>query len=548
MGVCPQCGLKNRVGAKFCNECAAPLTGSGDPFIGTTIDKRYRVERKIAEGGMGAIYLATQVRIKRKIALKILHPDLARDKKFLDRFINEAVTSAGLKHENIVQVIDSGPVSVRDTFFIAMEFVDGETLTEIIKRKAPLPVRYSFNVALEVAHGLSHAHRIGQGIIHRDVKPGNIMIEKSGRVVLTDFGIAKAVGGKGQTTTGSIIGTPDYMSLEQVKGQQLDGRSDIYSLGVVLYEMLTGVSPFRMDSGVSTITKIVSEEAVPIKSLRSNLPDWAASIVTRAMAKKRSERFQSADEFIRAVEAGLAGIGVAGRIEKVIRGEKLKGRDKGDTFRRAISSSFNKTRVMGEDIRAALTQVIGKAQEKVTKGPLAKKGVLTNDQSLFLFALLIIGVVSILFALADSIVYGLVITKKMGDSWLYVLDVMDYIIIAVLWIFLIYISDPKKGAFLGGLYSLVVFIAVNLLNLIFVKKFGINPYRFIFSLAFGTAIGTFFGFSISLLAGFIKAGFPRRTALILLSISFVVHMGLIFILQDYVFRILFTAIFGLHGK
>ena len=548
MSVCPQCGRKNRAGAKFCNDCGAPLTATGDPFIGATIDKRYRVEKKIAEGGMGTIYLATQVRIKKKIALKILHPELARDKKFLNRFKNEAVTSAGLKHENIVQVIDSGPVSVRDTFFIAMEFVDGETLTDIIKRKAPLPVKYSFNIALEVAHGLSHAHRIGSGIIHRDVKPGNIIIEKSGRVVLTDFGIAKAVGGKGQTTTGTIIGTPDYMSLEQVKGQQLDGRSDIYSLGVVLYEMLTGVSPFRMDSGVSTITKIVSEEAVPVKNLRSNLPDWAASIVAKTMAKKKSERFQSADEFIRAVEAGLAGIRTAGRMEKMTREKEPKVKGRGSAVRDAVSSGLQKTRVIGEDIRSALTRVVGKAQEKVTKGPLAKRGVIANDQSLFLFALLIVGVVSILFALANSIVFGLVISKKMGEPWLYVLDGIGYLILAALWIFLIYISDPKKGAFLGGFYSLVVFIAINLLNLIFVEGFGINPYQFIFSLAFGIAIGTFFGFSISLLAGYFKFNFPKEKALILLSVSFVVHMGLVFLLQVYVFKILFTAIFGLPGK
>lgn len=546
MSVCPQCGRKNRAGARFCNECAAPLTTSGDPLIGTTIDKRYRVEKKIAEGGMGSIYLATQVRIKRKIALKILHPELARDKKFLNRFKNEAVTSAGLKHENIVQVIDSGPVPVRDTFFIAMEFVEGETLTDIIKKKAPLPVKYSFNIALEVAQGLAHAHKIGQGIIHRDVKPGNIIIEKSGRVVLTDFGIAKAVGKKGQTTTGTIIGTPDYMSLEQVKGQQLDGRSDIYSLGVVLYEMLTGISPFRMDTGVSTITKILSEEATPIESVRPNLPDWAVSIVTRAMARKRGDRFQSADQFIEVIEAGIAGILKSGRRVKKAKDKKIRGEKRGGIVSEAISSSFKKTRVIGEEIRAALTKIMG--QEEAPKNIPAKETSLAREQSLFLKVLLIFGIASIIFALVNSILFGLIEEKVIGYLWLNVLDVVDYILLAVLWIFLIYISDPKKGAFLGGLFPFLVFIAANLLNLVFIKDYGINYGQFIFSLVFATVKGALFGFSISTLSGFIKAGFPKRTAVILISLSFVVHMALMFLLQVYVFKIFFTAIFGLPGK
>lgn len=545
MSVCPQCGRKNRAGAKFCNDCGAPLTTSGDPFIGATIDKRYRVEKKVAEGGMGTIYLATQVRIKRKIALKILHPELARDKKFLSRFKNEAVTSAGLKHENIVQVIDSGPVSVRDTFFIAMEFVEGETLTDIIKKKAPLPVKYSFNIALEVARGLSHAHKIGTGIIHRDVKPGNIIIEKSGRVVLTDFGIAKAVGKKGQTTTGTIIGTPDYMSLEQVKGQQLDGRSDIYSLGVVLYEMLTGISPFRMDTGVSTITKILSEEATPIESVRPNLPDWAASIVTRAMARKRGDRFQAADEFIEAVEAGIAGILKSGRKVKKGKGKRER-KKRGEAVKGAVSSSLKRTRVIGEEIRSALTRMVG-MEEAPKKAP--TKGVpLAREQSLFLKVLLIFGVASIVFALANSILFGLVEKKSIGDTWLNVLDIVDYVILAALWVFFIIISDPKKGAFLGGLFPLVTVVAANLFDLVFVKEYGINIPQLVFSLLFATVKGALFGFSISTLSGFIKAGFPKKTALILTSLTFVVHMALMFLLQAYVFKILFTAVFGLPGK
>ena len=552
MSICPQCGRKNRAAARFCNECAAPLTTSGDPFIGATIDKKFKIEKKIAEGGMGSIYLAKDVQAKTKVALKILHPELARDKKFLNRFKNEAATSAGLIHENIVPVYESGPVPIKDTFFIAMEFIDGETLTDVIKKKAPLPVKYSFNVALGLAQGLSYAHKYGPGIIHRDMKPGNIIIEKSGRVVLTDFGIAKAVGKKGMTTTGSIIGTPDYMSLEQVKGQQLDGRSDIYSLGVVLYEMLTGVSPFRMETGVSTITKIVSEEAIPIESLRPNLPEWAVWIVTKAMARKKSERFQSADEFGVAIEEGLSGAlkveggqkAEEGRISKKKATKKGDGKPAGT----ATPSTVDKTRLIGGDIRSALTRVLVTSKDKIAQIPPAKEISFAQEQKLFLLSLLIIAIVSILFAFGNSIIYGSFVSNKLGETWLDIMDVIGFLLIVPLWIYMIYISDPKKGAFLGGLFPFIVFVAINLFNPLFVKDFGFQLFQFIFSISFATAIGALFGFSISELSGVVKDNFPKFTAYPLLTIVFLGHLALIFLWQNYIFVFLFTLVFGQPGK
>ncbi|MBN1573608.1 MAG: WG repeat-containing protein [Deltaproteobacteria bacterium] len=298
MPICGNCDYKNPKDAEFCKKCGARLKGDEDPFVGTIIEKRYEVLEKIAEGGMGTIYKAHDKRLDITVALKILHPELARNKKFLSRFENEAKTVAKLRHENIVLVNDTGPV--RDTYFISMDYVDGDDLVEIINDRGLLSIDEAFSIASQVAEGLAYAH--SKGILHRDIKPANIIIDRSGKAVITDFGISKALGEKGQTTTGTSIGTPEYMSLEQIKGKKLDGRTDIYSLGVVLYEMLTGKSPFRSDTGVSAIAKILSEEAEPIESLRPDIPGWALGLLERVMEKDREKRIETADEFITVIK------------------------------------------------------------------------------------------------------------------------------------------------------------------------------------------------------------------------------------------------------
>ncbi len=303
MSKCPDCGAENPAEARFCIECASRLDEGKDPFIGTVIDKRYEVLEKIAEGGMGVVYRANHTRIDKDIALKILHPELARDRKLLARFESEAKTVAKLSHKNIVQVHDTG--QIRDTYYIAMDFVDGEDLVDILESRGRLPVEEAFAVASQVAEGLAYAHE--RGILHRDIKPANIIIDNTGRAVITDFGIAKAIGSKGQTTTGTSIGTPEYMSLEQIKGDELDGRTDFYSLGVVLYEMLTGISPFRSESGITTLAKVLNEAPEPIERLRPDLPGWAMSVANKAMAKERDERYGSAVEFLNAVREGMEG-------------------------------------------------------------------------------------------------------------------------------------------------------------------------------------------------------------------------------------------------
>ncbi|MBN2224528.1 MAG: PQQ-binding-like beta-propeller repeat protein [Deltaproteobacteria bacterium] len=274
---------------------------TGDPFVGTIIDERYEVISKIAEGGMGAVYFARNKRLDVDAALKILHTNLARNKKFLVRFENEAKTVVRLRHTNIVQVFDIGPI--RDTYYIAMEFIEGEDLVGVIGRSGRLTLQEAMPIAVQVAQGLAYAHE--GGILHRDIKPANIIIEPQGRAVITDFGISRTAKTRGDTTLGSIVGTPEYMSLEQLKGMELDERSDIYSLGVVLYEMLTGISPFRADESVQAIAKVLSEEAPPIETLVPDLPPWVCEIVRKTMAKDRDERFSSIREFLVSVKEHL---------------------------------------------------------------------------------------------------------------------------------------------------------------------------------------------------------------------------------------------------
>jgi len=339
MNICPNCGFENDDTLFFCGKCGTRLEEGKDPFIGTVIDRRYEVLEKIAEGGMGAVYRARDTRLDHDIAIKILHPELARDKKLYARFENEAKTVAKLRHDNIALVYDTGPV--RDTYYIAMDFVNGEDLVDMIERKGRLQVDEAFSIASQVAEGLAYAH--GRGILHRDIKPANIIVDTAGRAVITDFGIAKAIGEKGQTTTGTSVGTPEYMSLEQIKGDELDGRTDIYSLGVVLYEMLTGRSPFRSSSGISAIATILSEDAEPIEDIRFDLPEWAVDVVNKLMAKNRDDRFGSTREFIEAVNEGSGGtfshIPVTSAPDVVKKSEAAAPKSQGDPTKIAMSKA-----------------------------------------------------------------------------------------------------------------------------------------------------------------------------------------------------------------
>ena len=209
----------------------------------------YRIERELGRGGMAVVYLAYHQRLERHVALKVLHEHLQHDADLVDRFLFEARAASRLEHRNIVVVYDAGQADGRD--YIAMAYVEGESLADILQRvEGPLPPDFVISVIDQVSEALDYAHR--RGIVHRDIKPSNILVRENGHVLLTDFGIAHAASMGAFTKAGSVWGTPQYMSPEQAAGLKVDGRSDVYSLGIVCYQMLTGEKPFRSDTAPTT--------------------------------------------------------------------------------------------------------------------------------------------------------------------------------------------------------------------------------------------------------------------------------------------------------
>ena len=267
----------------------------------TIIDGRYRVLKRLGSGGMAEVYCAEDQQLGRRVALKLLHRRFADDEQFVERFRREASSAAGLSHPNIVGIFDRGEWD--GTYYIAMEFVEGRTLKDIIRERGPAPPEAAADVALQILRAARYAHR--HGIVHRDIKPHNVLIDDEGRVRVTDFGIARA-GVSDMTETGSVMGTAQYLSPEQAQGKPVDERSDLYSIGVVLYELLTGRVPFDAESPVSVALMQVSERPVPPMEVNPEVPPALDAVTLRAMEKDPDRRYQDADEFIAALEAARA--------------------------------------------------------------------------------------------------------------------------------------------------------------------------------------------------------------------------------------------------
>jgi serine/threonine-protein kinase len=262
-----------------------------DTLLNTLFDGRYRIVRKLGTGGMANVYLAEDEVLGRRVAIKILNDRHAGDDQFVERFRREAKNAASLSHPNIVSIYDRG--EAEGTYYIAMEYLDGRSLKELIVARGPAPVNVAIDYARQILAAIRFAHR--HGIVHRDIKPHNVLVDAEGRLKVTDFGIARA-GASQMTEAGSIIGTAQYLSPEQAKGAPVDQTSDLYSVGVVLYELLTGVVPFSGETPVEIAMKHLSSPPEPPSAKRAEIPRELDMVVLRALAKDPVDRYQSAEE------------------------------------------------------------------------------------------------------------------------------------------------------------------------------------------------------------------------------------------------------------
>jgi len=271
-------------------------------LLGTTLNGRYRLEARIGTGGMSSVYRALDETLERPVAIKLMNREIATDSDQLERFRREARAVAQLSHPHIVGVIDYGEDQGRP--YIVLEYVEGETLKERIRRNGELDVSEAVAYAIEIARalGCAHAHHI----VHRDVKPQNVLIDEEGSAKVTDFGIARSLDDDGLTADGRVLGTTDYVSPEQALGHDVTGQSDLYSLGIVLYEMLTGGVPFRGENQVAVAMKHVREELPDVQALRPEVSASLAAVIDRATAKDLHERYRSDEELIADLEDVLA--------------------------------------------------------------------------------------------------------------------------------------------------------------------------------------------------------------------------------------------------
>ena len=276
-------------------------------MVGSVIGGRYELEELVATGGMSSVFRAYDRLLERRVALKVLHEQYTRDEEHVERFRREARAAAQLNHPNIVTVIDRGEQDGRQ--FIVFEYVEGETLKDVVEREGPLPVPEVVEAGIQIARALAFAH--ARGVIHRDIKPQNVLLNGDGRAKVTDFGIARALETDGATLTGTVLGTSDYMPPEQARGERVDAAGDVYSLGALLYELLTGEVLFPGDSFLTVAVRQINEPPPSVLERRPETPLRLAAIVERCLAKEPAERFGSMDELVRELEETSAELGEA---------------------------------------------------------------------------------------------------------------------------------------------------------------------------------------------------------------------------------------------
>jgi eukaryotic-like serine/threonine-protein kinase len=280
---------------------------SSDHLIDTLFDGRYLIIRKLGSGGMANVYLASDQELGRRVAIKILDDRHARDEQFVERFRREAQNAAGLSHPSIVSIYDRG--EAEGTYYIAMEYVEGRTLKELLVARGPSPLGIAIDYTRQILSALRFAHR--NGIVHRDIKPHNVIVDGEGRVKVMDFGIARAGAASQMTEAGSIIGTAQYLSPEQARGAPVDQTSDLYSTGIVLYELLTGTVPFNGETPVEIAMRHLSQVPAAPSTHRAEIPRDLDYVVLRALAKDPADRYHSAEEMDSDLERIARGIGVS---------------------------------------------------------------------------------------------------------------------------------------------------------------------------------------------------------------------------------------------
>src|SRR3984893_4150529 len=331
---CPLCLTENPATADRCGKCSTPLpisdvtispTGVGRTEAwsvavtprpsseaaskgqlepGTILADRFEILQLLGQGGMGAVYKGRDTELDRLVALKLIRPDLASHPEILRRFKQELILARAVTHRNVIRIFDLG--QAQGIKFITMEYVEGRDLRGLIHEKGKMAPDEAVPIVLQMAAALEAAHHAG--VVHRDLKPQNAMVDKDGRVYVMDFGIARSLETPGMTQTGALMGTPEYMSPEQAKGEKVDARSDLFALGIIFYEMLTGISPFKADTAMAMMFKRTQVRATPLSQLNVGVPPVISDIVSKCLEIKTEERYQSAREVIHDLEAWKGGV------------------------------------------------------------------------------------------------------------------------------------------------------------------------------------------------------------------------------------------------
>src|SRR5262245_23960761 len=327
---CPQCQFDNPAGTYSCAKCNTPISdligtvtdelpqGWSEPLpvenqemfarsqqtlqLGVVLSGRYEILQLLGQGGMGAVYKAKDYELDRAVALKVIQPELAKHPGILRRFKQELILARQVTHKNVIRIFDLG--EAEGMKFITMEYVEGQDLKALLDQRHKFAPDEAITVIEQVCYALDAAH--SEGVVHRDLKPQNIMVDKQGKVSVMDFGIARSVEASGLTQTGALIGTPGYMSPEQAKGEKLDARSDLFSLGIIFYELLTGQVPFQAQTTVASLLKRITDRAVPPVELDHSLPQYLSDVVAKCLEVDPQHRYQGALEIIQDLEAARA--------------------------------------------------------------------------------------------------------------------------------------------------------------------------------------------------------------------------------------------------